>query len=421
MRTWIPAVAALLLLPATAFCDDLTGDQVQALKRLLERHAAVEVLVGQKIISADEGRRADDYFRRQAEEVVGHPLATWQEVNGLVNDAEKTVGFGIFLNTVIVLAGIALLLAVVGLVGFYLRPLLVAIPAPVYETDAYAVTFLTLLSGYLWRPFHFWLVTIQPLWFVVPAAFAFGGCVCLSYWLHWERRRKGTRAAVYAGPGYVRFPAVLFGLCTLVWGALALLYHHLFPQAAIPHFLAFISVMALQSFMGFSVITAPGCIAMGWERDSQVARSTQSSLILLAAFVVIKLSGADAGEGVKLFETGCVFMGAFVYYLGLLVLSSKWYRWRAKDAAVRQRRYLQMQAVTVASGVAALYLGSTFGIGSLLGIGGTFFAIYLLEKYYEIPWKGIGWAWSLIGVAVALYFFVGFAREHPQYFVWGIH
>jgi hypothetical protein len=32
----------------------------------------------------------------------------------------------------------------------------------------------------------------------------------------------------------------------------------------------------------------------------------------------------------------------------------------------------------------------------------------------------VGWAWSLVGVAVALYFFVGFAQQHPQYFVWGI-
>ncbi len=101
-------------------------------------------------------------------------------------------------------------------------------------------------------------------------------------------------------------------------------------------------------------------------------------------------------------------------------MSSKRYGWNEKDETTRFRRYLQMQVVTVISGVAALYLGATSGIGTLLGIGGTFFAIYLLEKYYEIPWSGVGWAWSLVGVAVALYFFVGFAEQHPQYFVWGI-
>ena len=33
-------------------------------------------------------------------------------------------------------------------------------------------------------------------------------------------------------------------------------------------------------------------------------------------------------------------------------------------------------------------------VGALLGIGGTFFTLYLLEKYFELPWRGVGWAWA---------------------------
>jgi hypothetical protein len=69
------------------------------------------------------------------------------------------------------------------------------------------------------------------------------------------------------------------------------------------------------------------------------------------------------------------------------------------------------------SGIAAFYLGGTFGIGTLLGIGGTFFTLYLLEKYFEIQWRGVGWAWAAIGVAIGLYFFVGFAEQHSRFFV----
>ena len=146
-----------------------------------------------------------------------------------------------------------------------------------------------------------------------------------------------------------------------------------------------------------------------------------ASLLILAAYLAVRIVPNSLPEFIKLFDTGCLFMGAFVYYLGLLVMSNKWYACpKVADGERNVSRYLLMQVVTIASGFAAFYIGSTFNIGSLLGIGGTFFTIYLLEKYYEIPWKGVGWAWSLLGVALALYFFVGFATQNPQYFIWGI-
>jgi hypothetical protein len=76
-----------------------------------------------------------------------------------------------------------------------------------------------------------------------------------------------------------------------------------------------------------------------------------------------------------------------------------------------------MQAIVIGSGVAALYIGTVFGLTMLAGVGGTFFYIYVLEKYYEIPWKGVGWAWSTLFLAGILYGFVIFAQRHPQYFI----
>jgi hypothetical protein len=154
---------------------------------------------------------------------------------------------------------------------------------------------------------------------------------------------------------------------------------------------------------------------MGWTEQDKIPRSTIASFILLAVYVIAKLSSTRLPDAVHLFQTGCLFMGGFVYYLGLLVMSSKWY-----DEKANWTRYLWMQVLTIGSGLAALYLGATYNIGTLLGLGGTFFAIYLLEKYWEIPWEGAGWAWAALGMAVFLYVFVGFAQAHPQYFVWSI-
>jgi hypothetical protein len=231
------------------------------------------------------------------------------------------------------------------------------------------------------------------------------------------------------GPARLYFPTVLAGLCTIVWAATAIFYNQVNPNAGVPHFIAFIATMALQSFFGFSIITLPHVVVIGWLENKQVPRSTIASFILLLMYLAMRLSGHELPEAARLFETGGLFMGAFVFYLGLLVMSNKWYHMQTRLNAETKKTtreldlsaYLILQAITVLFGLIALYVGSTFQIGSLLGIGGTFFTLYLLEKYFEIPWKGVGWSWSLLGIAVFLYFFVGFAGQHPQYFIWGIH
>jgi hypothetical protein len=422
IRYFWAMLVVMCLLPASALC----ADSNPRLSAEVSRQTKIDIisdLVQHRLITPEEGTKAYQFYTQQASS--NGDLAKGAQVTAPATASERTEGFGVFLNTLIVFAGVALLLSVVGLILFYLRDVLLALPAEFYEAVSYLITGSLFVGCYYWRPFNIFFVHIQPLWFLVPAALAFAGCVYLSYALHWLRPSDGLnqanplplKKAVFVGPGLVRFHVVLLGLCALVWGALAVVYHHAFPDAAVPHFLAFIAVMALQCFLGFSAITVPGCILLGWTSEEQVPKSTLSSLILLVAYVACMVSGQSLPPELMIFERGCIFMGAFVYYLGLLVMSSKLYTSSAKSP----QRYMLMQAITILSGIAAFYLGNSFHIPALLGIGGTFFTIYLLEKYYEIPWKGVGWAWSLLGVAAGLYFFVGFAGQHPQYFIWGIH
>ena len=79
-----------------------------------------------------------------------------------------------------------------------------------------------------------------------------------------------------------------------------------------------------------------------------------------------------------------------------------------------------MQIITIASGVGAFFFGATFGINALLGIGDTFFVLYLLEKYAEIPWKEVGWAWGLLGLSGLLYASAWVASKYPEYFLLGL-
>ena len=431
VNQFLIAVLLVLFLPLSAQATDQTNqEQLVSIGQVQTTLSAVRELAERKLITQKEAETASTFYCERAAQILGH-TATPEQINELASSGQRAAGFGLFLNSIIVLAGIALLLGAVGLIGYYLREFLKSLPSVFYECLAYVVTVGLLVCAYFVQPFSFWSVAIQPLWLVVPSTLAFAGCIFLSYSLHWKRREPSANHSVsdrvYAGPGRVSFPTVLSGLCTIAWSGIAICFHQAFPNSGIPHFVAFISCMALQSFLGFSVITLPGCIAIGWEKEKQVPKSTLASLLILTPYVATNILYLSLPEFIRLFDTGCVFMGAFVYYLGLLVISSKWYcrpnPYNPESKKTERKgfsRYFTMQAITIASGLAALYLGSTFKIGSLLGIGGTFFTIYLLEKYYEIPWKGVGWAWSLLGVAIALYFFVGFAGQHPQFFIWGV-
>lgn len=403
--------------PATATTAALSPAQIQSLHEIDSKIGVVDELASRHLITAAEATTADGVYLGEAKAIVGHDVSR-QDIQKIVSDASKTEGLGTFWNFVVVVAGILFLLAVVGLIAYYLRDLLAEIPAGVYELMAYVGAVALMACGYVWQPFHLGMVVVEPLWFSIPGALALAGCLFLTHKLHFaENGRSKSGTTGYMGPGLINFPTVMFTLCTIAWGGMALVYSHAYPASGIPHILAFATVVALQAALGFSVLTMPGCIAMGWKEERQVPKSVFSSLIILGAYIALKLSGMLTGD-LALFETGAIFMGAFVYFLGLLVMSNKWYLRRGKRG--ESDRYVVMQMITITSGIAAWYIGSAFGIGALLGVGGTFFTIYLLEKYYELPWKGVGWAWSLLGAAVILYFIVGVASNHPEYFIWGI-
>jgi hypothetical protein len=176
------------------------------------------------------------------------------------------------------------------------------------------------------------------------------------------------------------------------------------------------TVIALEGLLGFTVIVGPLCIGLGFNSDKVMPRATAASFLILLVYLLTRISGGEVGV-FHVFQGGAFFIGTFVYFLGLLILSSWYYHCWGKDKQVGT--FWVMQVVTIASGVAAFYIGSVFGIGTLLGVGGTFFVIYLLEKYSELPWSDIGFAWGLLGAGLLMFGFALFAYHHPQYFFLG--
>src|SRR5262249_28271802 len=111
-----------------------------------------------------------------------------------------------------------------------------------------------------------------------------------------------------------------------------------------------------------------------------------------ALFSGLQIFGKGS-EITAIFADGALFLGTFVGYLGLLIASSRWYHGKKVN-------YVLFQAITIVAGIAALAIGSIFGIGELHKIGGTFFVLYIIEKLIEIPVEGLR-AKAFIGLIIS--------------------
>jgi hypothetical protein len=171
--------------------------------------------------------------------------------------------------------------------------------------------------------------------------------------------------------------------------------------------LGFIAVAALMSAFGFSILVMPLTYCIGFKDETSIGRATAAAFAILTTYVCVRVFGLDASI-LGVFESGALFLGSFVGYIGLLISSSRWYDGRG-------RNYVLFQLVTVAAGIAALFVGSVFGISELQKIGGTFFVLYLTEKLLEIPARNArGYAALGLVVSAAIFGFSMYVKSNPE-------
>ncbi|MEN0063301.1 MAG: hypothetical protein AAGA48_14205 [Myxococcota bacterium] len=191
---------------------------------------------------------------------------------------------------------------------------------------------------------------------------------------------------------------VNFGLLTVVSAVVAIAY-----QTPVVGFLAVISAMCT---LGFGVWFSPLMVAIGFKDRADVERGTAAAFAVLGAYVVLEIAGLTALPPVEVFRPGALWMGSFVGYIGLLLLSSRWLKFPG---------YWLLNGVTLLAGMGALAVGSLFGISELLEIGGTFFVLWIIEKFLEIPQRDmVGYAAQGLAVSVVVFVAAMWARTHTD-------
>ena len=166
----------------------------------------------------------------------------------------------------------------------------------------------------------------------------------------------------------------------------------------------FAAVITFMCEIGFMGALIPFGYVIGFKDGSALSRGTSAGFIVLIFYTGLTALGHHSMY-FDLFRTGALWMGSFVGYLGLLIASSRWH--------TNRQAYPIMQIITIVAGSAALFFGSVYGISELQKIGGTFFVLYIIEKFTEIPARSIeGYAAVGLTVAGAIYGMTWFIKAH---------
>ncbi|MGD1701092.1 hypothetical protein [Dapis sp. BLCC M229] len=380
--------------------DNLPPEKVQELISIRYSITTIEELENRGLLSETQAITETKSYLKKSQLIVGEKLSLEQIIQltnnyeivtpgSQTNIIQKIAGFVTFTNIILTSAAILLVLAVASLASLYLIPILMLIPDWGYEIIIYLVCFGAIVGGNF--------VTGIGEFIAFPGCLGLIGAISFSHYLH----RKFFQKLVDEKNSYPYYldSFILF----IIWAIAAIIY-----QSSL---LGFIAIIALETCLGFSVVITPLCYMIGFTERDVISRAMSASLILLTLYVSAEIANFELPY-IGIFSTGVLFVGTFVYFVGTLIVSSKWYDYGKFNI----NRYLWLQFLTIGSGVTALYIGSVWQVLLLQRIGGTFFFLYLIEKYFELPWHEKLWAWATLGLAVILYLSALVAKKYPEYF-----
>lgn len=387
----ILAAAFLVAATATTFAEEAKPQP--DLTPMKHAVAALDECAAKGIITDAQAKQGTDLYLARAKEVSGREVTLTELAKFAVSAApqpeakltalQKFAGLITFVNVMwcfAIVVGVACFAylardLIVSLMTVFV--LLASLPLIVYEVICYLAS-----SGVI-----LYATRLGP---ETAPYVALTGCLLFAAALGLTFRERG----------FPKIEAASF-LLAIAWGATAVKFDS--------QLIGFFAVIALMSGLGFSAASTPLCYAIGFRDRDAIGRATSASFMILAAYVAAHVYG-QSNPIAKIFEPGALFMGTFVGYIGVLISSSRFY------CEASDNSYALRQVFAVALGVAALYFGSVWQISELQKIGGTFFALYIIEKFTDIP-AGSTRGYALIGLVLsgAVYWFSLVFKQNPDF------
>lgn len=313
---------------------------------------------------------------------LGWPGAAWAAAPGCeLSGLQVAAGYVTFANTVMFLCSLG---GIVFLAVFlyHLRGLFARVPLAVWKGVAYAVVAALCASG-------LWLSADAAEYgqFVGAALGAGALAVILGDVADLMKAKSRDGTMWYAG-------------VALLSGALALLQHNAM--------VAGVAVLGLMALLGFTAFSAPGMVGMGFESRESLWRAVAGALTVLLPAALYRAAFGSLGP-LEVFWPAIGWWCTAVAGIGLLIASSRYFQ--RHGVAV----YALRNGAMLAFVAFCLWCGAVHGMLEMQRVAGTLAVVWLFEKPWDMPKRGV-LAYSFLGAATCLGVFL-VAREiaqHPE-------
>lgn len=270
------------------------------------------------------------------------PITSLQKAAGYVSGYLEWMNFIKLMAILIIVAGICLIFSgIVRLVIHIFYKYLLEVSLWMVSVGLIAVT------HFVPEDYQTWTLVIGSLLF--PVAWSFSAKI---------RKIKGDP---------LKFSVVM----AVIWGVIALYFQS--PQVA------FFAVGALLSALGFSVAVTPFCYALGFNDDAAVIRGTFAGFFISGMYLCARVFKLDFGQ-FAIFESGALWLAGFVFFIGLLITSTKGYL-SVKEVS----NYIAMNFIAFLALIVFASLGMLFGVREVTTLASTFMIFYFMTKVIEVP------------------------------------
>lgn len=169
--------------------------------------------------------------------------------------------------------------------------------------------------------------------------------------------------------------------------------------------IGFCAVLAFYASLGFVFAAFGWGFVVGFQGEKSMRRCLVASIVLILMFSSFRVLGLDPLY-MRPFAVGVMCLGNIMYFLALLILSSKW-------SSSAHEHYIICQIVMVMSLTAALFVGSVFSMPAMTNTAVTFLVLYIMEKELEFDWHGFAVVVAFLNFA-ALFCLALFMHNHAD-------
>jgi hypothetical protein len=381
--------------------SDNTGKSVEALKEIALKESELHLKVLDPVI-----------LRKKTLDLAAEMYSSSSySCSGNAHDMtllQKAVGYITLMNILRSIATCLIVFSLAWLGSIFIVPLmclLIHIPLIIWEMLIWLICCACIVYGIYTKP-----KTVQELqsdnYFYISLLGCLGLLPCMMFSLS---VRSSSKA-----PPFDVFSALCF-ILGIIWSIVTVMLES--------SLLAYLSVMAFQSALGFSFMSMPMGFAIGFKDNEAMARTMGSSLLLLMFYCGIAIFGGNATIPIRFlyFQNASLLCGGFIFGLGCLIVSSKYYytgKYNRHDNT--GSFYWGRNIFAIIFYIVGLSCGTLFpSLVYLQKICGTFLFLFCSEKYVELPWKGEGYAFAVLFAGIGLWCFSSFANQHPDYFfIW---